>query len=478
MKLVNLQWWWPLAFCAAATLFSCQRTPETAAIDPLVKPPMPGAEPAFAEWTFLAEEGSSETQPSGTRICIPPYAFVDQDGNQVYGPVTLRYREMHDGVSIFLAGIPMDYQDGQFTTAGSFDIRAFQENQALRLAEGDAISVQMASFEEGEDYNFFFLDENEARAWEDLGTNRPLINSEKVALAKKIERMKPGLAFPLNRKYMAFNYDAILDMYYKNSTTKVDNELVHRDMEAYGLGWVETGVHEWITFKGETQNAALMVWKNLDGKAFPEWTKTLWGYIKLEKDNDYVYSIKDKKSGQEFSVRLRAIMPLSTLFAFPPEKWKNEYDAIMAKIEEETQRMEMMASVMRSFEVSELGIYNWDKLMKESDRVLVDADFTWPVEVNEGLSNIEVVLITGDNKGVVKYPSYSWDALALVPDPNARFFAVLPGNRIAIYPPADFKTIDFEGLRQHVDPAPYLFGMKATSKALKTEAEVREFLQI
>ncbi|MCB9284628.1 MAG: hypothetical protein H6563_11175 [Lewinellaceae bacterium] len=478
MKLVNLQWCWPLAFCAAATLFSCQSPPETTAVDPLVKPPIPGAEPGFTEWTFLAEEGSSEVQPSGTRICIPPYAFVDTDGNPVYGPVTVRYREMHDGLSIFLAGIPMDYQNGQFTTAGSFEIRASQEGQALGLAEGNSISVLMASFEEGEDYDFFFLDENEARAWEELGTNRPLINSEKVALSKKIERMQPSLAFPLNRKYMAFNYNAILDMYYKNDLSKVQDNIVKRDMEAYGLGWVETGVHEWIQFKGETYNAALMVWKNLDGKAFPEWTKDRWGDITQEKGNDYVYTMKDKEKGLEFSVRLRAIMPLSTLFAFPPEKWQNEYDAIMAKIEEETQRMQMMASVMRSFEVSELGIYNWDKLMKESNRVLVDADFKWPVEVNEDLANIEVVLITGDNKGVVKYPPYSWDALALVPDPNARFFAVLPGNRIAIYPPADFKTIDFEALRKNVDPTPFLFGMKATSKGVKTEAEVREFLQI
>ncbi len=478
MKLVNLQWCWPLAFCAAATLFSCQGPPETTAVDPLVKPPLPGAEPAFTEWTFLAEEGSTEFQASGTRVCIPPYAFRDETGKTVLGPVTIRYREMHDGLSIYLAGIPMDYRDGQFTTAGSFEIRAAQDGKPLQLAEANTISVLLASHEEGEDYDFFFLDENVARGWDSLGINRPLINSEKVALASKIERMRPGLAFPLNRKYMAFNYDGILDMYYQNDFSNIRHDQVKRDMEAYGLGWTKAMVHEWIMFKGEQYNAALMVWKNLDDKPFPAWTENVWGTIVQDKGNDYTYSIQLKEEGKEFSVRLRAIMPLSTLFAFPPEKWKNEYEAVMAKVEEETQRMELMASVLRSFEVDQLGIYNWDKLLKEEDRVIVDAGFDWPVEVNERLSNIEVILITGDNKGVVKYPAYSWDALALVPDPNARFFAVLPGNKMAIYPPAAFKAIDFESLRKNIDPTPYQFGMKGTSRPLKTEAEVREFLQI
>ena len=489
MKLVNLQWCWPLAFCAAATLFSCQGAKDTTSADRLVKPPIPGAEPGFTEWAFLAEEGFSQSLPSGTRICIPPFAFRDGGGNLVSGPVTVQYREMHDGLSIFLAGIPMDYEDGAFTTAGSFEIRASQGSTPLQLAANNTISVLMASFEEGEDYDFFFLDENVARAWDSLGTNRPLINAEKVELAGKIQRMRPGLAFPLDRKYMAFNFDAILDIYYIKDLyydtatysyvyPKTDDALVRKDMDAYGLGWTNAFVHEWIQFKGETYNAALMVWKNLENKAFPEWTGGRWGEIVRVQGNDYIYTVRIKEEGKEFSVKLRAIMPLSTLFAFPPEKWQKDYDAVMAKIEEETRRMELMASVMRSFEVDLLGIYNWDKLMKEDDRVLVDAGFTWPVEVNDRLSNIEVVLLTGDNKGVIKYPSYSWDALALVPDPDARFFAVLPGNKMAIYPPAAFKAIDFESLRNTPDPTPYEFGMKSSGKGLKTEAEVREFLQI
>jgi len=489
MKLVNLHWCWPLAFCAAATFVCCRNSPETSAVDPLVKPPLPGAEPVFTEWTFPAEEGFTATLPSGTRVCIPPYAFREGMDKLVSGPVTVRYREMHDGLSMYLAGIPMNYRGGEFTTAGSFEIRAFRDGRPLQLAESNTISVLLASYEEGEDYDFFFLDEDVARAWDSLGINRPLINSEKVELARKIERMKPGLAFPLDRQYMAFNYDAILDIYYIKDFSydtatysyvfpKINDALVRKDMEAYGLGWTNAQVHEWIEFKGETYNAALMVWKNLDEKPFPAWTDGKWGTIIKGKGNDYTYTIRLKEEGKEFSVRLRAIMPLSTLFAFPPEKWKNEYDTIMAKIEEETRRMELMASVLRSFEIDQLGIYNWDKLMKEDDRVLVDARFDWPVDVNDRLNNMEVVLITGDNKGVVKYPSFSWDALALVPDPDARFFAVLPGNQIAIYPPAAFKAIDFESMRKNVDPTPFEFGMKSSGRGLRTEEEVREFLQI
>ena len=463
---------------AAATLFGCQTQPETAVLDPLVKPPIPGAETAFTEWTFLAEEGASLDLPTGTRICAPPFAFADETGALVSGPVTLRYREMHDGLSIFLAGIPMTYREGNFTTAGSFELRASQADQPLELAPGNSLSVLMASYTEGEDYDFFYLDEHGARAWDSLGWSASLVNQQKIDIARKAERMKPALAFPLNRKYFAFNFSGILDIYYKGDFSNIQEDKVKRDMEAYGLGWVKTEVHEWITYKGETHNAALMVWQNLDNKPFPEWTEGRWGVLKHEKGNDYVYSMVLKNEGKEFSVRVRAIMPLSTLFAFPPEKWQNEYEAIMAKVEEERKRSQMMASLLRSFEVDQLGIFNWDKLLKESERVMVNADFAWPVQVNDRLNVIEVVLITGDNRSVIKYPSYSWDALALLPDPDARFFAVLPGNQVAIYPPEQFSKIDFAGLRQSADPAPYGFGMKSSGKALTSEQEVRAFLGI
>ncbi|MDV7390115.1 hypothetical protein RZS08_02125, partial [Arthrospira platensis SPKY1] len=76
MKLVNFYWCWPLALLAAATFFSCQETPLVTAPDPLVKPPLPGAEPGFTEWTFLAEEGATLDLPTGTQLCVPPYAFA------------------------------------------------------------------------------------------------------------------------------------------------------------------------------------------------------------------------------------------------------------------------------------------------------------------------------------------------------------------------------------------------------------------
>src|SRR5690606_40013477 len=47
-----------------------------------------------------------------------------------------------------------------------------------------------------------------------------------------------------------------------------------------------------------------------------------------------------------------------------PEKWKNEYKKTMALIAAEEARMQNLAEVFRSFELSGFGIYNWDKILE------------------------------------------------------------------------------------------------------------------
>lgn len=466
----------PIYFLALGLmLWSCSTETELP-VSSLVKPPIPGAEPGFVEFEVDAATGGKYVHASGTTVTIPPHAFADADGQPLTGRVKLQYREMHDAAAVYLAGIPMDYSGGHFTTAGSFELRA---DAGVSFLPGKSACVEMASYEAADDYDFFYLEEY-GEGWEKLGTQSPEINQAKKELLEKINRMKPGVAFPLSRQYMAFNYYAILDVYYNNDWSKADDAKVHQDMEAYGLSWTKAEVHQHIEFKGAWEHASLMVWKKISKPEFPDWTAGRYGILTpVSKDvYDYkVFMIDQNKDTLHFEARLQAVMPLKTLFAFPPEKWANDYQAVIAKIEEERKRAEIMADVFRSFEISQLGIYNWDKLLLEEDRIIVKGQFEFPVEVNERLSDIEVVYLTGDKKGLIKFPSYAWDQMAIQDDPNASLFAIMPGNTLALYAPSQYREIDFETLRKQEKPG-YTFAMKGNQTPVRSEADFRQMLGI
>ncbi len=79
-------------------------------------PPIQDLTPRFETLTFDASKGTTFRRPSGTKITIPAHALTDKNGQILRGSVSLRYREFQDALSVYLAGIPMDYKGGHFST--------------------------------------------------------------------------------------------------------------------------------------------------------------------------------------------------------------------------------------------------------------------------------------------------------------------------------------------------------------------------
>ena len=215
---------------------------ESVDVIPFVNPPFPEFDPEFSQFTFKAEEGELIKISSGTEINIPPNAIVDKNGQPVSGEVHLNYREMHDATSIYFTGIPMNYGNGHFETAGSFEMRVKRGDDILFLDSTRHVDVKFASFETGDDYDFYFLNEA-SKSWDSIGTSKAEVNVERKKLKKKISTMKPGLKFPLNRQYFAVNYKAILDVYYNDNLTNVNHGQAQKKMKAYGLGWNDINLY-------------------------------------------------------------------------------------------------------------------------------------------------------------------------------------------------------------------------------------------
>jgi hypothetical protein len=469
------------ALLAALTLtvISCKDEPSSAEVlPPLVQPPFPEFDPEFTLLNFRTENGETFKMPSGTEINIPPNAIVDKDGNKVSGEAQFYYREMHDAASIYFTGIPMTYGGGHFETAGSFEMRVKKGKDFLQLDSASQVMVKFASFQSGDDYDFFYLDE-QARGWEKLGTSEPEINEEKVKFKKKVAGMKPNLKFPLDRQFFAVNYKAILDVYYNDNLTNVNHNQAQKKMKGYGLGWNDIFLYQTIDYKGQKELAALMVWKNLSQKSFPTWTSGMAGQLEHDRSNIYNLKITDyKDSTRVFTAQIEAVMPLKALFAFGPGYWKNDYEATMAKVDQAYQQLNQMADVYRTFAAENFGIYNWDKLMKEENKLILSADFQYDKGIESlNLMSPEIVYVTPDNKGFIKYPKEVWQEMALVPDPGARLFSILPGNKIALYPADKFAEIEFDDIKEMNQPA-FLFEMEVEEEPMKSIDDLRVVLNL
>jgi hypothetical protein len=432
-----------------------------------ITPPITGLETAFQEYEIDASEDQKIELENGGVISIPANSLVDAEGNLISGMVKIKYREYHDAVDALLSGIPMEYKAQGLTqtmqTAGMFEIRGEKDGQALNIAEGAGIHVKMASYESGEDYSFFHLQEDNQEGWEYLDNEYEIeVNEEKLKLKKQIQAKGNAMVFPLDAKYFSFDYSGILDVMFNNNYRQIrenrDNPAVAAKAKKYGMMWLNCRAYNNIEYKGTTQPAAMMLWKRLNGRQFPAWMKDdQLDHTSLEKQygNVYKLTVEDQKSEEVYTATIQAIMPLNALFKFSPEYWENNYKAAMAKVEAEMERLKKEADVFRSFEVSGFGIYNYDKFLKIEDRIDVLAKFEVEEAVkaeNEVYELDLVYCLTEDNKTVIKLPKEDWGKVALIPGNKARFMSILPGGKIGIYSAEKYMALDFEGLRKKDEP--------------------------
>lgn len=156
---------------------------------PFIDPPLTNIQPQFASYQINNQMGGMLEHPTGSKLQIPPAAFVNNQGIPVEGHVTLRYREMHDFVDFFLAGIPMVYDSAgvEYTleSAGMIEVYAEQNGEKLILAKDKTIGVELVSrvnvspsLELPTGFNIYKLDET-ARKWVYTAVNRmSLLNND------------------------------------------------------------------------------------------------------------------------------------------------------------------------------------------------------------------------------------------------------------------------------------------------------------
>jgi hypothetical protein len=135
--------------------------------------PLPNAKKEPYRFTINADEDNEVMTETGSKITIPKGSLVDANGKTVSGKVELEFEEFHDASDIILSGIPMnitteDGEMGSFESAGMFNISATHEGNEVRIGNNKTVEVEMASFREEADFNFYEFDKKEMK-WADKG---------------------------------------------------------------------------------------------------------------------------------------------------------------------------------------------------------------------------------------------------------------------------------------------------------------------
>ena len=477
--------------CFLLLLASCkEKTIETQIVEkveiktpPIVKPPIAELNPTFEEFEVNSDSGIVYTikKSYGTKIFIPDSVFVDSARNPIRGKVKISYREFHDAADIFLAGIPMNYDaagiEKYFETAGMFDIRAEQNGSPVYVDSGKVIKLHFGGLVEGSDYHFFYLDENHARNWHYMGDEAGSLNAEKVKLKRKTSGQITAVKIPFEKKHFAFNYLALLDVYLLDKPKEIENNKknpsIQSKIKEYNVSWSDIYNYETVTFQGNQYLASLLIWKNLTGDDFPDWVVNANSKLTYKYGNVYDLKLEDKKGRVHYAI-IEAVMPIKSLFAFNAQQWKTKYEETLKKVHDEEERIKKMADVYRIFEINKFGIYNYDKFLNDQNKVHIAATFNFDKSIDI-IQNMEVCYVGGNNRSLIKFPYDKWNNFIIVPDKEAKLFALLPNNYIAIYPKEKLAALNYSQLSASKF-TPVTFDM-LTIRQLKNEEDLREVLK-
>lgn len=473
---------WIVAIVLIQSNYSCKKS-----FCPL--PPYPGMEIKLTQLSIEAQADTAIVLPNGTVITYNAGALVKNDGSPVMGKVDLLYREFHDAVDIFLAGIPMDYysmgEKRTMQTAGMFEIDAKQGDDKLKIADGKSINVSLASKYRGEQYSFFYLNPDDGGwNWVDLPSCE--INADKTIAQQALDAKKPSKVF--GNEFFVLNYNKLLDIYLNDDWYRINNlkndKNIRKKLEEYDFKLYDINIWGEIKFNRAYYHPAEILWKDLDGKEFPIWIKKYepdWKkdskgkwymanepkFIEAE-NNIYTLSITDK--GRTFSKKIQAIIPLKNLLKQTASSLKENYEKALLELAEEQKKVDAMAETFRAFSVNRLGIYNFDCLLK-LDENWFQIIPTFSLESHSETK--QVILIFGDNSGYVKMTEKEFASMKINPESGHRILIPFTDNQIEQYPVESFKDVDVSALKSQAKPT---VAFKMKNQKFNDAVEFRKLL--
>ncbi len=173
-----------------------------------LRPPLEIRDVEFEKYIVRSDSSQVIQTSTGTRLNIPPNAFLLPNGEVAQGNIEISYREFNDPIDMVFAGVPMMEKEGDeifsFYSAGMLEFNATQQGQELMANPDQLIQVNYNSPFEGEEYDLFKLDA-ESERWSNLGKDS--ISDSPTSESRAIPTELPLMEYPEPPEYLTPPYN-------------------------------------------------------------------------------------------------------------------------------------------------------------------------------------------------------------------------------------------------------------------------------
>lgn len=401
---------WALTIIILSTTFglviSCNQTNKSV-YRQAIQPPMPGADIPFDRYNLSANSGLSINRHTGTRITIPPDAFVDAAGRPVSGPVEFRVREFHGPSDMLRAGIPMSVdstRSGFLQSAGMIEMRAMAGGQPVDIRQGKNIEVELAGYRSPDGYRLYQLEDD--KNWKTRDTFTTIPNSDKFRMLDSLATIRRN-EHPDSARY--FDIDMTLEE---------GSDFIMKRHRTWKLAMLENR---------RRFNEAMRV----------QWNRV---YIKPIDARRQRYRLEFKKSMQlegqkekveSYSVIATPVIAMSDSTRFAADLKK--YEALLLKLDKADSMARRQADLLNRFSVNRLGVWNIDKLLKNDDLQFCQIIPDFMDEDIPNVEKIELLMMLEDDNTVIRIGRQEWKKIPFQKGRRVSMVAVLSGEQVAYY---------------------------------------------
>jgi hypothetical protein len=383
--------------------------------DQKIEAPLSNNTLAFDLYAYKQDTSIVIATSKGTLIKIDPNTFTYANGAIVYNQIQIKVREMHTANDIFKSGIPMSVDGARnnfLQSGGMLEIRAFDNNEELKIADGKSIDIELANFSPANGFSLFYLQGNEN--WKVNDTFNLKKNERKANALNKIVNL---LKQPFKKKSSLVN----------------DNYLIVANLKE---------VPHLKAFQNQN-------WKILDGTN-PEIVEKC---MRFSWDDVVVTPLKNKKniynlaftrsimvqgSGYDtISLNVQATPSYTSDTSFT--KQLDEYNKAIVRLNDEKIRLQAEADMVSSFQIRQLGIWNIDKIMNNEDLVKYSLKFDFEKQIDPLVNHVKLFVLYEEDNSVVYYLPQDWDKVRLSKTKRTSLVAVLPNNKVAF---VDSKSVN------------------------------------
>lgn len=313
-------------------------------------PPVEKEKVAFENYEVDPQKNEQLVLSSGTVISFEKGSLQPENLNR---KVQISVRELNDKSTVFLAGVPMDYQENDaFISAGMLEIRGTQQGKEVAINSMIPVKVDMKLTKDGSSFDFWKLNETK-KAWEKYPSSTP-----KKQLSKKEFTTDSVVIKPVKANAKMAAEIAKLDSKIEKCNQSME-KLVKPSVVAYKIP--EANHQKFDLEFNKSTYPELAKFENLVFEIIPtngydkNFTKKTWSEVKLDKANGN-YEMIFIGNSEKMKVAVRPVLQGNELKEAQKnfDKAMQEFSTQLQKIETEKKQFETQKAEYRAKIESEL----------------------------------------------------------------------------------------------------------------------------